>query len=164
MRAAMAILQISPKSRDLSKSKSFLRRLRWTLLTLYVRRYLDFSQQRRFEELWYQRDYGVGYDFTGTQQLLDFALAVYDKLLGIEESINRSNQFQRGIAGLKVLVRIDIGLIWDNTSPDSAQHRYRFIVNEIQPGECGLFMIDADARTSIPRAVLQGILRGSFDQ
>ncbi|KAJ3713242.1 hypothetical protein DFJ43DRAFT_1043986, partial [Lentinula guzmanii] len=118
-----------------------------TKMTLPQRgRFLDFSQQRRRNELWHCRDLGL--DNTGTQQLTEFALKVYDKLVTIDESINRTNQFHRGIAGHKVCVRLDIGVMWDSNAPDPKDHRYRFIVNEIQPGDSGMFMIDGDARAS----------------
>ncbi|KAJ3794066.1 hypothetical protein GGU11DRAFT_811504 [Lentinula aff. detonsa] len=126
------------------------------------RRFLDISQQRRFHELWYCRDLGL--DYTGTHQITEFALKVYDKLVSIEESLTRSNQFHPGIAGSKVCVRLDIGVIWDSTGPDPNDHRYRFIVNKIQPGDAAISMIDGDARRSIPRGIIQGILKGSLDQ
>ncbi|KAJ3780003.1 hypothetical protein GGU10DRAFT_337540, partial [Lentinula aff. detonsa] len=102
-------------------------------------RYLDFSQQRRRQELWHLRDLAL--DNTGTNQLIEFALKVYHKLIDVEESINKTNQFYHGIAGHKVCVRLDIGVIWD----------------------C-LFMIDKDARAGVPYGVIDGILRGSLAQ
>ncbi|KAJ3780012.1 hypothetical protein GGU10DRAFT_337530, partial [Lentinula aff. detonsa] len=133
-----------------------------TKMTLPQRgRFLDFSQQRRRNELWHCRDLGL--DNTGTQQLTEFALKVYDKLVTIDESINRTNQFHRGIAGHQVCVRLDIGVMWDSNSPDPKDHRYRFIVNEIQPGDSGMFMIDGDARASVPLGIIEGILRGSLE-
>ncbi|KAJ3709526.1 hypothetical protein DFJ43DRAFT_1162547 [Lentinula guzmanii] len=125
-------------------------------------RYLDFSQQRRRQELWHLRDLAL--DNTGTNQLIEFALKVYHKLIDVEESINRTNQFYHGIAGHKVCVRLDIGVIWDCESDDPKDHRYRFILNEIQPGDSGLFMIDKDARAGVPYGVIDGILRGSLAQ
>ncbi|KAJ3979344.1 hypothetical protein F5890DRAFT_1478608 [Lentinula detonsa] len=114
-------------------------------------RYLDFSQQRRRQELWHLRDLAL--DNTGTNQLIEFALKVYHKLIAVEESINRTNQYYHGIAGHKVCVRLDIGVIWDCESDDPKDHKYRFIVNEIQPGDAG-----------VPYGIIDGILRGSLTQ
>ncbi|KIK49859.1 hypothetical protein GYMLUDRAFT_253498 [Collybiopsis luxurians FD-317 M1] len=124
--------------------------------------YLEFSQQRRQNELWHDRD--GQFDLVGTQQVQDFALSVYDKLLAIEDSILRGNQYHRGVSGHKVLVRLDLGLIWDDRDPRPDKHGYKLIVNEIQPGDAGLFMCDDEARINVARGVVDGILRGSLDQ
>ena len=92
-----------------------------------------------------------------------FALSVYEALIREEHNVLMGNAYHRGVCGMRVLVRIDVGLIWDDTSSDSALHRYRFIVNEVQPGQCGLFANDKDARTTIVDGMIAGILRGSLD-
>lgn len=99
----------------------------------------------------------------GTRQLLEFGTAVYQELLQIEDTILKGNREVRGICGLRVFARLDIGLIWDDRDPDSSKHRYRFILNEIQPGDAGLFMLDGDCRTSIIRGLVEGMQRGSLE-
>lgn len=131
------------------------------MLTCLYRRYLEWSQQRNLNELWHSRD--MPHEATGTLQLLEFGTAVYQELLQLEDTILRGNKEVRGICGLRVFARLDIALVWDNRDADSSKHRYRFILNEIQPGDAGLFMLDSDCRTSILRGLVDGMMRGSLD-
>ncbi|KAF5368194.1 hypothetical protein D9757_011315 [Collybiopsis confluens] len=123
-----------------------------------------FSQRWNQNTLWFNRDMipDMSED-SGTNQVKNFALRVYDDLIRKEHDVLRGNAYQRGVCGMRVLIRIDIGLIWDDTPTDSSLHKYRFIVNEIQPGQCGLFANDKNARTSIIDGFIEGIQRGSLD-
>ena len=85
------------------------------------------------------------------------------KLIAVEDSVLRGNKDHRGVCGLRVFVRLDIGIIWDDRDEDESKHRYRFILNEVQPGDAGLFMANKCARTNLARGFVQGILRGSLD-
>ena len=102
-------------------------------------------------------------DPEGSLQVQRFAEAVYKKLIEIEETVLQGNKELRSIYGLRIFVRLDIALIWDDSDQDTTKHRYRFVINEVQPGDAGLFMVDQDCRSSILHGFVEGIKRGSLE-
>ncbi|KAJ4477630.1 hypothetical protein C8R41DRAFT_923094 [Lentinula lateritia] len=120
------------------------------------------------ERLWYHRDGPVGRvgqnGKSGTDQLLDFISKIYYRLIQLEDILYRGvdhpTSFQPSIASLRLLCRIDVGIIWDDRVPSEA--RYRFIVNEVQEGMCGLMMMGKDSRGAIPKGIVQALKRGAL--
>lgn len=113
-------------------------------------------------ELWHSRD--MVFDEVGSIQVKEFAMAVYKELVKIEDMVLRGNEKVPGICGLRMFLRMDTALIWDDTDSDVRKHRYRFVLNEVQPADASLFMIDGDCRNSIVRAFVAGIQRGGLEQ
>lgn len=132
------------------------------MLIVRIRRYVEWSQQRNLNELWHSRD--MPFDTVGTLQVQEFARAIYEKVLRIEDSILRGNKEVQGLCGLRVFARVDTALVWDDRDKDPMKHRYRLVLNEVQPGDASLFMIDHDCRTGIIRGLVEGIKRGSLEE
>lgn len=93
----------------------------------------------------------------GTDQLLHFSAAVYERILQIEQRVGHAGAGFRGAAGSKVFVRLDISLFWVES-----ENRYRFCLNEVQPGMAGMFKF-GDNGSVIAEEFVQGIIRGSLD-
>ncbi|KAJ4475944.1 hypothetical protein C8J55DRAFT_561969 [Lentinula edodes] len=128
----------------------------------------SWESQSNPERLWYHRDGPVGRlgknGKSGTDQLLDFISKIYYRLIQLEDILYRGvdhpTSFQPSIASLRLLCRIDVGIIWDDRVPSEA--RYRFIVNEVQEGMCGLMMMGKDSRGAIPKGIVQALKRGAL--
>lgn len=113
-------------------------------------------ENQRFSELWFSRDKGV--DQRGTDELLAFVQKVYNRLLAEESSIfGPMRRHTVGIGSLRIFCRIDVSLFWDETN-----EKYQYCVNEVQEGQCGLFMF-GDARLNGPVGLASAMKRGSLE-
>lgn len=79
------------------------------------------------EKLWMVNT--SSFQWKGTEQLLTFASLVYKRLVEIEERVGHAGIMFRGSVGCLAFVRLDISLVWVEK-----ERRYRFCLNEVQPG------------------------------
>ena len=121
------------------------------------------SQHIKRNELWcsINRPFDFSQD-SGTHEVLAFAESIYTALLNIEHTILQANSTLPGICGLRVFCRLDIGVIWDDRDEDERKHQYRLILNEIQPGDVGLFITGHQGSTDVLEGFVEGIERGSL--
>ncbi|KAE9387771.1 hypothetical protein BT96DRAFT_948133, partial [Gymnopus androsaceus JB14] len=121
----------------------------------------QFTEHRNPKQTWYARESTL--DNAGTRDLLAFTAKVYERLVRIEHTVFQANNKTHGACSMRVFVRLDVGIIWDDRDGDNRNHRYRYILNEVQPGQCGIFMLGPDAKGGIVNGLLEGLERGSMD-
>lgn len=100
---------------------------------------------------------GQAFQQGGTDQLLQFAGAIYLRILEIEQKIGHAGDCSRGAVGSLAFLRLDISLFWV-----PSEGRYRMCLNEIQPGTPGMFKFDPDP-CAVAAEFVDGIKRGSVD-
>lgn len=104
------------------------------------------------------------WDTVGSVQVQKFAEAIYKRLVEIEDKILRGNKGLPGVCGLRMFARVDTALMWDDRDANVGNHKYRLVLNEVQPGDASMFMIDADCRNTILWAFVEGLKRGGLHQ
>lgn len=107
------------------------------------------------KQLWY--DPHGPFDAEGSEQLLEFVRPVYEHLLECEHGVFQGVLKSPAVGSLKLFCRMDIGLVWS-----ADEHRFRYTVNEVQEGRCGLMMIGDDAKLTIIKGVVDAMERGGL--
>ncbi|KAF9060087.1 hypothetical protein BDP27DRAFT_1430496 [Rhodocollybia butyracea] len=113
------------------------------------------SASGRDDELWFSNS--SAYSMEGTEELYKFVFHVYEDVIEREENVfKRLTNGVPGAASLRAFCRIDVGLVLK-------EGKYLYVVNEVQEGQCGLFMLD-NAQFIVPNGFIEGYLRGVFEK
>ncbi|KAE9385037.1 hypothetical protein BT96DRAFT_1007448 [Gymnopus androsaceus JB14] len=107
-----------------------------------------------FPLAWFDRNSPL--DFTGTRELLAFLVPVYYHLIEQEHIVLSGLKTSPGVCSNRVLCRIDVGLVWDEEAC-----KYRYTINEVQEGRCGLFQRDP-GRMTVQSAFVAAIEHGAL--
>jgi hypothetical protein len=111
------------------------------------------SANGREDELWFSLS--SAHSTGGTEELYQFVFQVYMRIIEEEEKIyKRLKDGVPGAASLRAFCRIDVGLVLK-------EERYFYVVNEIQEGQCGLFIMD-NPDVIVASGFVDGYLRGVF--
>lgn len=111
------------------------------------------SANGREDELWFRKS--SAYSMEGTQELYDFVFQVYEHVIEEEENIfKRLPNGVPGAASLRAFCRIDVGLV-------VSKGKYLYVVNEVEEGQCGLFMLD-NPHHVVPNGFIEAYKRGVF--